>query len=996
MKQFKVIAILLVLLSPVMADWSTYRADAARTGYSPEPLPATLSLQWTYRARHTPQPAWPREDRMLFDRAFQPVATSDTVFFGGSADGKLYALEAATGKERWTFFTDAAIRFAPVLWKDRVFVASDDGVLYCLAAKTGSVLWRKRGGPRRDMVLGHGRLMSRWPARGGPMILDDVLYFGAGIWTAEGIYLYALEPETGKVKWVNDSSGAIVMEHPHGGNRAKSGVSIQGYLAADQERVFVPTGRGTPAAFDRETGEFLHFQHQGHAGHAAVVADKGFLFNFPRILDPATGGGLRSGLRGSVSPYSGALLPDKMVRAEGNDVTEYKLVHDKTLGTNGSVISTQWKTEVVRKVPLPHRHFSLIVAGSTIVSGGENGISLLDMAAPTQAAASAEVDGKALGLAATHGRLFVSTDKGVIHCFAGTVTANPPTLTPGIQMPADTASATADEIIKRSGVTEGYCLDLGCGDGSLAYALARKTKLHVVAVDVDPEMVALARQRLDKAALYGTRITVIQADLAATPLPNYFANLVVSARALEAGMDPVQEKEAMRVLRPYGGIACVGKTGALKLTKRGPLKGAGEWTHQYGDAGNSGCSDDVLARAPLGMLWFTDLGITMPNRHGRGPAPLFKDGMMIVEGVDGLFGVDSYNGRVVWEHRMKGILAPYNQEHLLGTAGTHGNMCVADDSVFVRHKDRCLRIDLRTGEKQQEYVMPGARWGFIACDGGILFGTRADTNYVPRYLYGRSDMSELLTQSEEFSAYDRGSGRRLWSYKAERSIRHNAIAIGNGSVFIIDSTLIDTDRLKRLGMQDPLESTLLCLDAGTGKVRWQQTNDVYGTTLVLSAQYNTLLMCYQYSQRSFQFKSEAGDRLTGFNASTGDRVWDTSTDKRIKYVSRPLINGQTIYAQPSAWDLLTGEPKQDYIMQGRQAGGCGNISGSRFLMLYRSGPLSYIDLTQEEKVNQSYGPMRPGCWINAIPAGGLVLMPDATDLCKCSYLMKVSVGLQPM
>jgi len=65
-------------------------------------------------------------------------------------------------------------------------------------------------------------------------------------------------------------------------------------------------------------------------------------------------------------------------------------------------------------------------------------------------------------------------------------------------------------------------------------------------------------------------------------------------------------------------------------------------------------------------------------------------------------------------------------------------------------------------------------------------------------------------------------------------------------------------------------------------------------------------------------------------------------------------------------------------------------------MLYRSGPLSYIDLTQEEKVNQTYGPMRPGCWINAIPAGGLVLMPDATDGCRCTYLMKVSVALQPM
>jgi outer membrane protein assembly factor BamB len=192
-KCFQMVTILLAVVSPAVGDWSTYHGDAARTGYSPEPLPATLSLQWTYKSRHAPQPAWPREGGMQFDLAFQPVATADTVFFGSSVDCKLYALDAVTGRERWTFFTEGPIRFAPVLWKGRVFVASDDGILYCLEAKTGKELWRKQGGPRRDMVLGHGRMMARWPVRGGPVIHDGVLYCGAGIWPAEGIYLYACD-----------------------------------------------------------------------------------------------------------------------------------------------------------------------------------------------------------------------------------------------------------------------------------------------------------------------------------------------------------------------------------------------------------------------------------------------------------------------------------------------------------------------------------------------------------------------------------------------------------------------------------------------------------------------------------------------------------------------------------------------------------------------------------------------------------------------------------
>ena len=41
------------------ADWPQYRADAQRSGYTAEQLPAKLHLQWTYIAPHRPEPAWP-------------------------------------------------------------------------------------------------------------------------------------------------------------------------------------------------------------------------------------------------------------------------------------------------------------------------------------------------------------------------------------------------------------------------------------------------------------------------------------------------------------------------------------------------------------------------------------------------------------------------------------------------------------------------------------------------------------------------------------------------------------------------------------------------------------------------------------------------------------------------------------------------------------------------------------------------------------------------
>ena len=73
----------LVLLSalPVIgADWLTYRGDAERSGYAAAALPTKLALQWKYQPLHPPTPAWPRDDRMLFDRASDVVVSN-----GGTA-----------------------------------------------------------------------------------------------------------------------------------------------------------------------------------------------------------------------------------------------------------------------------------------------------------------------------------------------------------------------------------------------------------------------------------------------------------------------------------------------------------------------------------------------------------------------------------------------------------------------------------------------------------------------------------------------------------------------------------------------------------------------------------------------------------------------------------------------------------------------------------------------------------------------------------------------
>jgi outer membrane protein assembly factor BamB len=983
------------------ADWPTWRGDAQRSGYTSQPLPAKLSVHWSWHPSHAPQPAWPRDDRMSFDRANQVAIARGMVYFGSSVDCQVRAVDAATGNPRWTYFSDAPVRFAPTVWKDRLFVVSDDGYLYCLNAADGTLIDRWRGGPRDDLVLGNSRLISRWPARGGPVIHDGILYWAAGIWQSEQIFIYAMNPQTGEVLWTNDSSGGIYMAQPHGGANAKSGVSAQGYLAANDELLFVPTGRAVPAAFARATGKFEYYRLQENTrrgGTSAMLAGS-LLYNGGYTYKTEDGSLLPDKVTGTVAAFAGGII-----HGSGDQLRALKPVMKDAKDRKGNTIKVPSHESLwqVKEVP---SGTDLIVAGKTAVSS--NGKQVAAVSIKSQEVLwSDEVDDVAYGLAADDGRLYVSTASGAIHCYAAASGVEKTThRTAANEQPydADTVYAkAAEEIIERTGVTTGYCLDLACGQGELTYELAKRTGLHIIAVDSDADNIAIARRKLDAAGLFGSRVTMLhRPDLSKTHLPKYFANLIVSGRAVVGRSDAVDAAELLRLQRPYGGIACVGRLGAMKMETRGALDEAGEWTHLYSDAANTLCSTDGI-KGPLTMLWFRDVPLELPQRHGRGPSPLFHEGRLFAQGLDGLQAVDAYNGSSLWHFAQPGILNAYDADHLAGTAVTGGNMCIAENSVFLRNKDRCYRLDVVTGEVQQTYVAPKQKdekpgtWGYIACEGGILFGSLSNPEHVVRHAYIRADshMQQQYSESTVFFALDVESGKLLWRRDARESIRNNAIAIGDGKVFLIDRELAVDDLLSRAPARrgekpkQPPEGhrtgELIALDAKTGKQAWYSIDEIFGTTVAYSAEHDVLLMCYQPTR--FKLPSEVGGKMTAFRASTGERLWDAAAN----YNTRPLINDRTIVAFPSVVDLLTGKATP---LDVKKSYGCGQISGSKNLLMFRSGTLGYLDATRDAGT-ENFGGIRPGCWINALPVGGLVLVPDASAGCSCSYQNRSWVALQ--
>jgi outer membrane protein assembly factor BamB len=231
-------------------DWPTFMHDNQRSGVTSEQLQPPLSESWVFKSVHHPQPAWPlpaKQDfwhrhynlraTVTYDRAFHVVGAGDMVFFGSSADDKVYALDARTGQERWTFFTQAPVRLAPSVSGNKVYVGSDDGHVYCLSRDNGSLIWKYRAADSQHMIPGNERIISTWPVRTGILIDKGYLYSTAGLFPNQQTFLFTLDAEDGSVKW-----------------KQKVDISPQGYMLASDEQLYVPTGRTNPAIFAREDG----------------------------------------------------------------------------------------------------------------------------------------------------------------------------------------------------------------------------------------------------------------------------------------------------------------------------------------------------------------------------------------------------------------------------------------------------------------------------------------------------------------------------------------------------------------------------------------------------------------------------------------------------------------------------------------------------------------------------------------------------------------------
>jgi outer membrane protein assembly factor BamB len=180
-----------------------FRGDANRSGVASSTAP-----------RQMPQVKWsfPTGDRIVSS----PVWFDGLVIFG-SDDGNVYAVEAASGRQRWMHRTGGPVPATPAVAGSRVFVPSYDGRLHALDARSGELLWKyATGGERRFEARGLHGMQPRTQTiadpfdvfLSSPVVVDGLVVFGSG----DG-KLHAVEAASGQMRWTF-ATGDVVHSSP--------------------------------------------------------------------------------------------------------------------------------------------------------------------------------------------------------------------------------------------------------------------------------------------------------------------------------------------------------------------------------------------------------------------------------------------------------------------------------------------------------------------------------------------------------------------------------------------------------------------------------------------------------------------------------------------------------------------------------------------------------------------------------------------------------------
>ncbi len=942
------------------SDWPMWRYDAARSAASPLELSEDLHLQWR-RQLPEPQRAWPDQwddrGKLDFDVSYVPVVMGPQIFVPSNVTDSVTAYCIEDGSEQWRFYANGPVRLAPVAWNDRVYFISDDGYLYCVAAETGDLDWKFRAGPSDHYLLGNERILSFWGARGGPVIDDGTLFFAAGIWPLHGVFIYALDAESGEVVWVNDTTSSDYVALPHGGADGYGGLAPQGYIAADEEKLVIAAGRGpNPVHMDRNTGEVLDSDFRGRKGRGGYA------------VHAVDGGGL--GMRRN------SMLQDRI-----------------------EALSDQIDGEVFYKLAARDRLFLTTECGALYCFGPESVDAVVYDYEPAALAAGEEAsaaiaaqlleglgedEGYALMLGAGSGDLLRELIRGSnLHVAVA-------------EVDPERVQALRDELVaagvygRRAAVIEAdpatltvqpYLFSLVVSEDPAAAGLADTDRMSYVLERVRPYG---GVAWLGGNVLSDSDWEQVQVDQVSVRVRDDQVFAHRSGPLTGAGQWTHQHHDPANTL--------VSRDSRVRLPL-GVLWFGGPNNHDILPR-HSGGPRPQIAQGRQVFLGVETIGARCVYT-GR---PLWEREFP---------GIGHPFTNMELEERWQAGDEVY-MTNIPGATYIGSPFVTLPCSVYLRYDERIVRMDPATGETLGEFTLPGRSveelygedgidWGHMSVQGDLLI-TTAEPHIFEDQVLGWTN-SYSGTSSRRLVVMDRLEGTVLWDREAQIGFRHNAIISNQDTLFLIDGLSENAvSHLSRRGDQAEQPSVVMALDLRTGEERWSSDSDVFGTFLLYSEEHGILVE--GGSQDLRRRLDDEPREIVARRAADGSILWEGG-----RFLLPAAVRGEMLIpGRPGdAISILTGERwtreqpltgEEDRWRYSRRYG-CNTLNASEHLLLYRSGYAGFFDLEHDSGTGNISG-IRAGCTPNMIAADGVLNALDYTRTCTCSYAHQTSLALVHM
>lgn len=273
-----------------------------------------------------------------------------------------------------------------------------------------------------------------------------------------------------------------------------------------------------------------------------------------------------------------------------------------------------------------------------------------------------------------------------------------------------------------------------------------------------------------------------------------------------------------------------------------------------------------------------------------------------------------------------------------------GLACVDSDYMYVAATNDCWLLDVETGKKARGYTVPDKK-----SDWGVFFIESRNAT-LPGAAKGIIFLRDFLPKDAFLVALDLKTGEKKWD-KPFTSKGEEIFYLSCTPDALLTVTCANTPFKGQEASKGKNYYQLRLLDAKDGAQRW-------GRSVIAGKQ------GYAHNV-NIQPAVIMGDKAY-LSMRTGGRLF--------------------------TFDMATG--KHTELGGYRNSKGCGITSASATSLFFRNMVSQGYDTVSKQTFWTS-SISRPSCWLNDIPAGGLVLMPEASTGCTCAFAIRLSIVLAP-